>query len=283
MGISLFLLSSFLYASIRLRGNFSAIFLRWLRFGATGTTFAYAVKFFTGNPAPFGLLVATGLTLWFLAEGMATWGQVRRLGDMEAPFCLRYDPADDLSLWPNAPDLRSVQNSKECGGFLLETMARVDHRGKLLFLCPILLSADRQIRLVMRFPLPLEGTAPASFIFYSVDGGGRTIVTENFCGVFAGYYPDSWDVRRRPLVASLFRLLALHRRRLCDRSPAAMDGNPIEMLNGLQDALLEENRGRNFLIAGAGAGRSSLRFGSEAGFRIWLEVFLLRYFGRPLG
>jgi hypothetical protein len=107
-------------------------------------------------------------------------------------------------------------------------------------------------------------------------------MTENFGGIFGGHYPSHWQVRRRPLQRNVGRLLTRHWRRTAGRSLETMGPSPVEDLNALQGDLLAENLRRSFIIRTPARGTSSLRLGADAGFRIWLEIWLLRYFGRPL-
>jgi hypothetical protein len=282
LGGILFLLSALLYASLHLRNLRCIILIRWIRWCAISTAIGCILKLYSAPAAPFGLLFVTGLLGWFILESAVTWRQVRRLGSMDASIFFRYEDIGEGNLWPNSPDLRSARDPLERNGFSLEGLARVDLVGRLLFLCPIFLSHDRQIRLVMRFPMPMGAPIPPHLFFYSTTADGKILVTENFGGIFGGHYPSHWEVRRRPLQRNVGKILASHRRRAVGRSMAALESPPVAALNALQGDLLAENLRRSFVIQTSTAGAQTLRLGAEAGFRIWLEIWLLRYFGRPL-
>jgi hypothetical protein len=281
LGLGLLLLSGeLLFSTLRQRSLRFSILGHWVRWWAGALAIACSLKIFTAPAAPLGLLLATGAAVWFFWESALLWFHVHRIGVHLSPFFPSYVPLADGNFWPNGAEMRPMRDLLRRSGFLLECVARTGQDSPQLFLCLIFRSEDGLSRLLLRFPgQALPFGAPSSLV-YSLTADGRTLVTENFAGVFAGYYPPSWAVVRRPLRQKLAALLALHGRRQRRHRLVLLSEKPLEQLNAMQRALREENWTRAFLVRSPEGQRDCLS--AEAGFRIWLEFLLLRYLGRPL-
>ncbi|MDR2576554.1 MAG: hypothetical protein LBC42_00690 [Puniceicoccales bacterium] len=282
LGGALFLLSFVVFIDTRSRNVLGSLVLRWIRWGTIGFILACLLKIFSVPQAPFALLLSTGLLLWFLAESAVIWSHVYRCNVAEMPLGARYTVAENRTLWPNSHTWRLGQELLQSAGFEMECLASVDVNNAPFLLCPILISKDRRMRLVMRFSLNPSSRILPSAMLYSIDRSGTVFLTENSCAVFAGYYPTTWNVSRRPLVQSLMKLHALHCRKTKHASPMELLEPAVDSLNSLQQMLLEENILKNFLLSVQTNGKKVFYLAEDAGFRIWLEAFLLRYFGRPL-
>jgi hypothetical protein len=186
-------------------------------------------------------------------------------------------------LWPNSSDAwRNAQQSLTKFGFSHECILRAHWDEKLAFFCQILLSADHRTRMVVHFPVTFCEHSSPSVMLYSIATNGEMIITDNCYGTFGGYYPSSWDVDRRPLLRSIDRLHALHSRRLNGRSLLKLLAPALSSLNMMQKSIIDENLMRNFFLVVQENGGNLLRLADEAGFRVWAEMFLLKYFGRSL-
>ncbi|MDR2030521.1 MAG: hypothetical protein LBP65_03600 [Puniceicoccales bacterium] len=281
LGLGLFFLSLELLHLPSLRRSIHfAILSHWVRLLAVTLVIACSCKLVVLPTTPFGLLLATGAGGWFLFESMALWRSIHRFAMHCTPLFPAYTVLADENCWPNVPELRPAQNLLKNSGFTLECIARSDSTGPQLLICLVFRSTDDNSRLFLRLPCPAQPPALPSALVCSGTADGRMLLTENFAGVFAGYYPSNWDVVRRPLCQNLAALLALHgrRQRHCQLVPVGKD--PMEQLNGMQRELYETNRSRAFFVCSQKDSRDCLS--ADAGFRIWMESLLLRYLGRPL-
>ncbi|MDR3117619.1 MAG: hypothetical protein LBT98_03560 [Puniceicoccales bacterium] len=281
MGVSLlFFAGELLCYFLRQKGLRYSILGHWIRWWAVSLALACSLKLSTAPAAPLGLLFATGATSWFLWESMLLWLHVHRIGSRLSPIFPSYVALDGKICWPGATGMQAMRDLLRQNGFSLECVARTDPASPQQFFCLIFRSDDGLSRLLLRFSgQTLPFFFPTSLI-YSLTADGRTVLTENSSGVFAGYYPPSWSVARRPLRQRLTALLDLHGRRQRRHRPIPLDGDPLEQINAMQRALREENWARSFLVRSGEGQRDCLS--AEAGFRIWLEFLLLRYLGRPL-
>ena len=144
-------------------------------------------------------------------------------------------------------------------------------------------SADRLTRIQVLFVPRRKGEAVACFSINTLGSGGERLITDNHFLPFGGYYPESWDQCRKPLVGSLPRLLRLHQRRLLKSGihPIAFEDSPIEELNEQQRTLERLNTEIGFLVPHAQQEEAG-RITSEGCYRLWKEMWMLSYLGKSV-
>ena len=144
-------------------------------------------------------------------------------------------------------------------------------------------SADKLTRLQILFIPKRKGGATACYTLSTNGENERRLVTDNLFLPFGGYYPEAWDIVRKPLIGSLKRLLKLHRLRLIESTlkPIPFDDAPLEELNDQQRTLERFNLENGFL--------NPRQFQAEVGkisydgrYRLWKEMWLLAYLGRSV-
>jgi hypothetical protein len=209
---------------------------------------------------------------------MQLWQRIHSMGKHCRPIFPHYESLVQNNCWPNSPVLRQAQNILQNNGYTLECIARTGTEEPSLIICLIFRSTDGRSRIVARFPGFI--VCPPTFLVYSITVAGRVFYTENYAGVFAGYYPAGWKVIRRPLLQNLRDLLTLHNRRIRGHNLLPLTAEPIGQFNRMQDILREANLLHSFIVARESDGGECLS--ADAGFRIWVEYWLMRYFGRPL-
>ena len=116
----------------------------------------------------------------------------------------------------------------------------------------------------------------------SISGDGSRYITDNLYIPFAGFFPENWFVERRPWSRSLPRLLRQHRARLTRTGAQVVpfESEPITDLNSAQHELDQLNTEMGFLHPHAE--REDLgKFTQEGRYRVWKEIWMLNYLGRP--
>lgn len=281
LGLSLFFLVTVTYAGMHVRSLHYTILLRWIRWIAIGVAFGSMLKLSIAPRSPYGLLVVTSCAFWFLFETFFTWRRVNRLRRVPMPFFPHFDELTAENIWPNSPSWRTSRDFLLKNGFHFEMLLKADFAGSLWLLCPVFCSEDRKTRMVVKFQASGGQTLHGVFTLYSITQKGQIILTENNPGVYGGYYPNHWNVLRRPLLQRLRPLLALHAHRVSGQPLRPLEISALEENNDLQRQLREENLSRSFVIP-AEQSQNQLQLSLDACYRIWLEIWLLRYFGRTI-
>ena len=113
--------------------------------------------------------------------------------------------------------------------------------------------------------------------------GERRIVTDNLFLPYGGYYPEGWDISRKPLTGSLKHLLSLHHKRLIKSSlkPVVSEESALEDINDQQRILERFNTETGFLVPPSNQEEEG-KITSEGRYRLWKEMWLLAYLGRPV-
>ena len=144
-------------------------------------------------------------------------------------------------------------------------------------------SGDGLLRLQVLFIPKQRGGNYTCFTLTSHGAEGRRLITDNLFLPFGGFYPENWEMERRPLIGSLPRLVRLHARRL-DRSslePQPCEADPLEEINEQQRILERLNLETGFLLPRQRQEEEG-KISSEGRYRLWKEMWLLAYFGKSV-
>jgi hypothetical protein len=137
------------------------------------------------------------------------------------------------------------------------------------------------LRLQVTFLPQGSGAITVCYSLTSLTLDGRRYVTDNLYIPFAGFYPESWLVERRPLCRSLPRLLKLHRARIAasGQSVVPFASEPAADLNEAQRELDRLNVELGFLYP-HGQREDHGKITQEGRYRVWKEIWMLKYLGR---
>lgn len=265
------------------RGSpFLVICNRWIRWVLFALGAAFLAQVLGLSSRPFWALATMAFLLWFLLETIYNWVAIHALSRSDLPLFPHFRSNEAGDEWPATGKFIQLRDFLRREGFQKREALQAVLAEEIQIRSSLFDSADRTVRLQVLF-VPHRAAAPSAyFIFSSRTEDGGLILTDNVFIPFGGFYPDDWNLLRRPLLRSLPRLLALHKRRLetlgRPLAPWPAEDDPVEALNDQQAILETLNLERGFLVPRFQ--REERGKITEAGrFRVWQEVWLLNYFG----
>jgi hypothetical protein len=260
-----------------------ALFGRWIRWIFLATLVAGATWIFGWSGYGFPTLLLVSLLGLFLIETAYNWIAISALSKSELPLFPRFEENDRGDEWPSTPAFIRIkdwirQNDYQKAQALVSTLGDT----VLMRLSVYENEAGTERLQVLFLPNPRGNTA-VCFSFVSVTRGGRTLLTDNVFLPFGGFYPENWEVERRPWTRSPGKLLERHRARIDAAAEplAPFVISPLEQINEDQRRVERINRELGFLREISGEpGESRLTTAGKA--RVWQEVWTLSYLGLPL-
>lgn len=258
------------------------VFNRWIRWFLIAGLFAFFLHLFELSYRPAWVHFIAGLGLWFVIETGYNWIAIKALSRSELPLFPSFRENSDGDEWPadkefiELKDWLKSKNFKRCGGLKAELFEGTYLRAS------VYQSADKFTRIQILFLPKRQGGSVASYTIQTHGEGGQRLITDNQFLPYGGYYPENWQLVRKPLIGSLKRLLALHQKRLAGSSltPATIDGSASEELNEQQRILERLNIDTGFLVPRPRQEEEG-KITSDGCYRLWKEMWLLAYLGKP--
>jgi glycosyltransferase involved in cell wall biosynthesis len=259
------------------------IVARWLRWALFAGVFSYLLKELEISFRPDWVHFITGLAIWFVLETGYYWIAIKALSRSEIPLFPSFKTNTDGDEWPADPLLIKVRDWLRTEDFKRLSALKAELFEETFLRASIYESADKLTRLQILFIPKRTGGATACYTLSTNGQNDRRLITDNLFLPFGGYYPEGWNILRKPLIGSLKRLLKLHRLRLIksDLQPIPFEDEPLEELNDQQRILERLNLETGFL--------NPRQFQEEVGkisydgrYRLWKEMWLLAYLGKSV-
>lgn len=256
---------------------------RWLRWVLFAGVFAYLLKFFNISYRPDWVHLITGFAIWFLIETGYYWIAIKALSRSQIPLFPNFKINTDGDEWPADPQLIEVRTRLRKENFKSLTALKAELFEDLFLRASIYQSEDELTRAQILFIPNRQGGAIACYTLSTNGKNDHRLITDNFFLPFGGYYPEGWNIARRPLIGSFKRLLKLHRRRILksDLQAIPFDDDPLKELNNQQHILERFNLEIGFL--------NPIQQQEEVGkisyngrYRLWKEMWMLAYLGKPV-
>ena len=259
-----------------------AIVNRWLRWLIFAFGAAYVCRDFDLIGRPYPVLVAVFFLLWFLVETLYNWLMIHALSVSPLPLFPRYALNRSGEEWPTQPRLLRVREWLRTHGFRQVQALKAEVGGGIYLRVSMYQDEEACLRVqVMFLPQP-NGSITACYVLSSQAADGRRFVTDNLYIPFGGFYPENWLVERTPWCRALPRLVARHRARVA-RSGAAIEpwtNEPLIELNAQQGELDRLNTELGFLNPHHERDDHG-KISHEGRYRVWKEIWMLDYLGRP--
>jgi hypothetical protein len=256
---------------------------RWLRWLLFAGIFAYLMRAYQLSLRPDWVHFITGFMLWFLLETVYNWIAINALSRSDIPLFPKFKVNKDGDEWPTDAHFDKLKNWLERKNFRRRAVLKSELFEGMFLRTSIYESPDRSTRLQILF---VPRRKDKSSAYYTLLTNGREdsrLITDNHSLPYGGYYPESWNFVRKPLVGSLEKLFQIHAKRLKEAKfePVPFDGEPLEELNHQQQMLEHLNTKHGFL--------NPLQYREEDGrltydgrYRLWKEMWLLAYLGRSV-
>jgi hypothetical protein len=220
---------------------------------------------------------------WFLIETSYNWIAIASLSKSELPLFPKFEENENGEEWPTSQPFIKLKDWLFDSGFTRK-QSLVSHLGEMILMrVSVYESSDQTIRLHVLFLPNARGNTAVCFTCNSATRLGDCIVTDNIFLPFGGFYPENWDVERRPWMRSVSNLVERHRARIDAKAEVLMPfvTSPLEQIN--EDQRQVETLNRDLAFLNKRAEEAELGRLTTAGkARIWQEVWTLSYLGRPL-
>ena len=278
-------IAAFLLPKISVRKELPILMLvsKWLRWLLFAAVFSFLVKFFEISSRADWVHFITGLMLWFLCETGYNWIAIKILSRSDIPLFPGFKIDEDED--ENTESENLIKNKEWLckKGFKCLSSLKAQLFEDVFISVSLYENSDHTTRIQISSIPRLGGTATR---FYTIITNGKNdtrLVTDNHSLPFGGFYPRKWYLLRKPLVGSLNRLLALHKRRLKNKKFEVVpyENKPLEELNKQQKVLEELNIESGFLNPGQQHEEDG-KLSYDGRYRLWKEMWLLAYLGKPI-
>ncbi len=258
---------------------------RWVRWFLIALGSSYLIVYFGLSTRPLWALCAMAFLLWFLFETAYNWLVISAVSRSDIPLFPRFRQNTEGDEWPAEARFLKIREWLRKNNFRKRQSLKADLMEGVELRSSVYDSGDGQIRLQLLFVPLKNGNLSACFIFSSALETDRRLITDNVFMPFGGFYPEQWELVRRPLARSLSGLCRLHRRRL-EREPDVVEPwesplEPLEDLNEQQRILEKINTDMGFLLPRY-LQEEHGKITPTGRFRIWMELWLLNYFGKTV-
>ncbi len=254
---------------------------RWLRWGVMAGGFALITQHFGWSDRSFGTLLVVFLLLWFLMDAIFRWMAIHAMSVSPLPLFPRFIVNKAGDEWPVQNRFLKLRDRVRAAGFKQIQAVRAEVATSLYVRATVYENEADHTRLQVAFlPQPTGGVI-ACLHFSTQLADGRRIVTDNHHLPFAGFYPESWHIERRPNTRSFERLFSRHRERLVTAGSTSVkwDSEPLDDINAQQIELERLNTELGFLLP-SNLHEEHGRISHEGRYRVWKEMLTLDYFGR---
>ena len=255
---------------------------RWLRWFLFSATFAYFIKILEVSLRPDWVHFSTGVALWFIIETGYNWIAIKALSFSDLPFFPDFYENKDGDEWPAEKrfiDIKEWLRDKNYTRLkALKSELFVDTHLR----ASIYESSDQLTRIQILLMPKRKGGATACYTISTRTKGGGRVITDNHMLPYGGYYPEGWEMCRKPLIGSIKRLFLLHHKRVLKLNvePVVVQDDALDELNDHQRTLERLNTETGFFVPRPRREEEG-RISQEGRYRLWKEMWLMAYFGKP--
>lgn len=259
------------------------VFSRWIRWFLFAALFAFFLQAFELSFRPAWVHFLTGLAIWFVIETGYNWLAIQALSHSELPLFPTFRENSDGDEWPADKQFIDMKDWLKSEGFKRIGALKAELFEGTFLRASIYESADQLSRIQILFLPKRQGGATACYTIQTHGIEGQRIITDNQFLPYGGYYPENWQLVRKPLFGSLKRLLSLHQQRVVKSAIQAVapDGSVLEELNEQQRILERLNTDTGFLVPRPRQEEEG-KITTDGRYRLWKEMWLLAYFGKSV-
>jgi len=257
-----------------------AIVNRWLRWISYSLLVAWLMDFLALTDRPFLVLAISAFLLIFLIETLYNWLAIAALSQSSIPLFPKFSINTSGEEWPAVPRIIAVRDWLRRHKFTQVQALLADIGNGIHLRVSVYHDATAHLRVQVLF-IPMNASAvTVCLAVTSETEAGLRYTTDNLFLPFGGFYPENWEVERRPWTRSLPALIRAHHARLeadgMKQVPLASD--PLADLNDQQRDLDQLNTELGFLFPHAMREEHG-KMTFEGRYRVWKEVWLLNYLG----
>lgn len=259
------------------------VFSHWFRWFLFAALFAFFFQVFELSYRPAWVLFLTGLTVWFVLETGYNWLAIKALSRSDLPLFPTFCENGDGDEWPADKQYIDLKDWLKAEGFQRAGALKAELFEGTYLRASIYESVDRLTRIQILFLPKRQGGSNACYTIQTRGSEGERLITDNQFLPYGGYYPENWQLARKPLIGSLKRLLGLHKKRLAKSKiqPVVIDSSGLEDINEQQRILERLNTETGFLVPRPQQEEEG-KITSDGRYRLWKEMWLLAYLGKSV-
>lgn len=256
---------------------------RWARWLVFAALFAYFLRYFELSFRPDWVHFVSGLALWFVLETGYNWLAIKALSRSEIPLFPQFYVNNDGDEWPADQRFIKIKDWLRSDNYQRLSPLKAELFEGTYLRASVYESSDRDTRIQILFLPKRKGGVTACYTLSTYTKEGERIITDNHFLPYGGYYPENWNMCRRPLIGSLHRLLHLHNRRIIRHSlePVPIEDDALEEINEQQRILERHNTETGFLIPRPRQEEEG-KLSADGCFRLWKEMWMLAYLGKSV-
>ncbi len=259
---------------------------RWLRWMLFAFLFMlFIIKYFENEYIFYSIMpiFLIGLLIYILFETIYNWILIDILSksDMKLfPIFYQNIQGDE---WPSHKKYHAIKDWLKKHKFFQKQSIKSNITESLYLRSSIYDDPENNTRLQILFIPQYTGDLNMYLIFSSLIENNQRIITDNISLPFGGFYPESWDIIRKPLIQSIEILFKIHNKRISKFNKKLINWNnePLNDLNEQSVKLEELNIENGFLIA-KNLQEEYGRISGDGRYRIWKEILALNYFGKSI-
>ena len=257
---------------------------RWLRWFLFSAIFTYLIKTFEVSQRPDWVHFSTGVALWFVVETGYNWIAIKALSFSNLPLFPDFYENKEGDEWPAEKRFIDIKEWLRDKNYTRVKALKSELLADTHLRASIYESIDQLTRIQILFLPKRKGGATACYTISTRTKGGGRVITDNHILPYGGYYPESWEMCRKPLVGSIKRLLLLHHKRILKLKiePVVVQDDALEELNDQQHILERLNTEIGFFVPRPHREEEG-RISQEGRYRLWKEMWLMAYFGKSYG
>ena len=258
------------------------LFSHWARWLTFACAFSLMLTYFEWSNRADWIHFISGLAAWFILETLYYKISIHMLNISEMDLFPKYKNDTNENLWPINKEVLKIKDLLSQEGFKEEETLKAEIIAHLVIRQAVFLDETRKVRLNVLFIPNAKNEIKLFYSLFSHKTSGEYLLTDNQNMPFGGYYPDHWTVNRYPISHSLKKLLKKHREAMSESEGewSELEGDIRTKSNRLQWELEKKNREMGFLNEPNREDKQQIS--SEGCFRIWIEMWLLAYFGKTL-
>ena len=253
----------------------------WILFFCSIVYFLWDCFGFFHPPTAIFMLIL--VLLWFIIRTGFIWYTINKLNKSNYPFFPNFKPIPEYKAWPILLYFLKAKNEIQIEGFKQMQCLNFNMDKKNSLNLVIFKNAKDTIRLEFHIFMYLGRVMSQAYTFYS-QTRTKIYVTDSSLLPFFGVYPKNWSVKKNPLEPSWQKLYAIHKKQINSQKKPLMRWSvaPIDQIVHRHKILADYNQLQGYIHPHS-QWKKDRRLTQEGCYRLWLNTWLMEFFGICLG
>ena len=251
---------------------------RWSRWVCVSVGLAFFVHQMDWADRPFWVLAIIFFLCWLLLETLYTWLAISAMSQSTLALFPRFRNNSTGEEWPAQRKLLELRDWLRAKNFKKRQALVAELGGGVTLRSSIYQNENGSIRALILFLPQPNGIINHCLSFTSETTDNERLITDNLDTPYGGFYPENWDVSRKPWTRRAEKLLKHHEKRIEEMDLDPYEIDPIDDINRQQGILERINVEAGFLVPHH-LQEEMGRITWEGRYRVWKEIWLLNYFG----